>query len=155
MPPAAFIGSLSRPRMQGNGYVTGLVIKQRGGLCCPFVARVGSHPRRRRGPLSGVDLPPERRPQSAARDPKRKGKMRRVGTAREERAFAHTLRLLTHRQHQWPEDFARLPIDHATELRQSPAQQDRALRFNYPSGCPYVDDLFLVIDADKGFDRAY
>ena len=35
------------------------------------MARAGSHPGRRRGPLSGVDLPPERWPQSAARDPLR------------------------------------------------------------------------------------
>jgi hypothetical protein len=33
------------------------------------MARAGSHSGGRRGPLSGVDLPPERRPQSAARDP--------------------------------------------------------------------------------------
>jgi hypothetical protein len=33
------------------------------------MARAGSHPGRRRGPLSGVDLPPERWPLSAARDP--------------------------------------------------------------------------------------
>jgi hypothetical protein len=35
------------------------------------MARAGSHPGRQRGPLSGVDLPPERWPHSAARDPDR------------------------------------------------------------------------------------
>jgi hypothetical protein len=35
------------------------------------LARAGSHPGRRQGPLFGVDLPPDRRPQSAARDPLR------------------------------------------------------------------------------------
>jgi hypothetical protein len=42
------------------------LLLQRGSL---VLARAGSHPGGRRGPLSGVDLPLGRRPQSAARHP--------------------------------------------------------------------------------------
>jgi hypothetical protein len=56
-PPSRFMGSLSRPRMEGNGYVTGLVIKPRGRLLpCTglLLAHLGSHGRQLWRRLIGV-----------------------------------------------------------------------------------------------------
>jgi hypothetical protein len=56
-------------QLLGSARKTTPIFEVRGRGWRQLVARARSHPDRRRGPLSGVDLPPERWPQSAARDP--------------------------------------------------------------------------------------